>query len=279
MNLENLPELSELLNMAQPFLIKLAGAAAIFIFGMWLARRVSNMVDRMVLRARRDQALAGFISKVVHIAFLVFVIIAALNHLGVDTTAAAAIVGGSALAVGLSLQKQLSSLAAGIMLIMFRPFRIGDFVDAGGMSGTVVEIHMVKTVLRTGNNQIVHIPNSSIWDGPIVNYSSEPTRRIDLDVGVSYDADLKLTRAILERVIKADERVLETPEPVIAVATLADSAVMFKVRPWVKTADYWGTLWSLTEEIKLALDEQGIGIPYPQVDMHIHQAEAAEPQE
>ena len=228
-----------------------------------------------MLRARRDQALAAFLGRIAHIVLLVFVIIAALNHLGVDTTAAAAIVGGSALAIGLSLQKQLSSFAAGIMLIMFKPFRIGDFVDAGGMSGTVVEIHMVKTVLRTGNNQIVHIPNANIWDNPIVNYSSEPTRRIDLNIGVSYDADLRQTRKVLEQVMAAESRILEEPAPVIAVGELGDSAVVFKFRPWVKTSDYWATLWDLTEAIKIALDDADIGIPYPQMDVHLHRENTA----
>lgn len=270
MTLENLPDLPTLLEWAQPFLIKAASAAAIFIVGLWISRQIGAVLERMLLRARRDQALAAFLGKIAHIAILAFVIIAALNQLGIDTTAAAAIVGGSALAIGLSLQKQLSSFAAGIMLIMFKPFRIGDFVDAGGMSGTVVEIHMIKTVLRTGNNQIVHIPNASVWDSAIVNYSSEPTRRIDLNIGVSYDADLRQTRKILEQVIGDESRILENPAPVIAVGELGDSAVVFKVRPWVNTSDYWPTLWALTENIKLALDEAGIGIPYPQMDVHLH---------
>lgn len=274
MSLESLPDLATLISWIQPFLLKLAGAAAILFIGLWISRRLSNLVQSMVLRARNDRALAGFLAKVAHVVLIVFVVIAALTHLGVDTTAAAAIVGGSALAVGLSLQKQLSSFAAGIMLILFRPFRIGDFVDAGGMSGTIIEIHMVKTVLRTGNNQIVHIPNAEIWDKPIVNYSSEPTRRIDLNIGVSYDADMRRTRQILEQVIATDERILTEPAPVIAVAELGESAVMFKIRPWVKTSEYWAVLWSLTEAIKLALDEAGIDIPYPQMDIHVHRQEA-----
>lgn len=274
MSLDSLPDLPTIMNWAQPFLIKAAGAAIIFIIGLWIARRLAMVVEKLILRARSDKALANFLARIAHVALLVFVIIASLNHMGVDTTAAAAIVGGSALAIGLSLQKQLSSFAAGIMLILFKPFRIGDFVDAGGMSGTVLEVHMVKTVLRTGNNQIVHIPNASIWDSPIVNYSCEPTRRIDLNIGISYDADLKLARNILEQVIASEERILPEPAPVIAVAELADSAVVFKVRPWVKTPDYWATLWSLTEAIKLAFDEAGVGIPYPQMDVHLHQETA-----
>lgn len=271
MNLEKLPDPTTILNWAQPFLIKLAVAAAIVLLGMWVAKRLANLVKHMVLRARSDQALASFVAKLTHILIMVFVVMAALGHLGIDTTAAAAIVGGSALAIGLSLQAQLSSLAAGIMLILFRPFRIGDFIEAGGMSGTVEDIHMVKTVLRTGNNQIVHIPNAQIWNGPIVNFSSEPTRRIDLTVGVSYDADLRQTRSVLETVLAGEQRILDNPAPVIAVAELADSAVLFKVRPWVKTADYWAVLFALTEATKNALDDAEIGIPYPQMDVHLHQ--------
>ena len=270
MNLDKLPDLTTILTWAQPFLIQLAIAAGIILIGLWIAKRLANLVRGLVLRARSDQALASFVSKLTHIAVMVFVIMAALGQLGIDTTAAAAIVGGSALAIGLSLQAQLSSLAAGIMLIMFRPFRIGDFIEAGSMSGTVEDIHMVKTVLRTGNNQIVHIPNAQIWNGPIINYSSEPTRRIDLKVGVSYNADLRQTRSVLESVLTAEGRILDNPVPVIAVAELGDSAVLFKVRPWVKTADYWAVLFALTEAIKNALDDADIGIPYPQMDVHLH---------
>lgn len=276
MSLEQLPDLVTVLEWAKPFLIKLASAAGIFVIGLWISRRIGNFVERLIQRGRQDQALSSFIGKITYVALFVFVAIAALTHLGVDTTAAAAIVGGSALAIGLSLQKQLSSFAAGIMLILFRPFRIGDFIEAGGQAGTVVEIHMVKTILRTGNNQIVHIPNAEVWDSAIINYSVEPTRRIDLNIGVSYEADLRRTRQVLEQVIAADERVLEQPAPVIVVSELADSAVIFKVRPWVKTADYWATLWDLTERIKLALDDAGIGIPYPQMDVHLHKSAGVE---
>ncbi len=271
MSFESLPDTATILSWLQPALIKIAGASAILVIGMWLNRRLSTLVEGMIFRARRDQALASFLSKVSHVVVLIFIFIAALNHLGVDTTAAAAIVGGSALAIGLSLQKQLSSLAAGIMLIIFRPFRIGDFIEAGGVSGTVKEIHMVKTVLRTGNNQIIHIPNAEIWDSAIVNYSTEPTRRIDLNIGVSYEADLRETRKVLEAVLGAEERILAEPAPVIAVAELGNSAVVFKVRPWVKTSEYWVVLWTLTEAIKNALDDADIGIPYPQMDVHLHQ--------
>ncbi len=274
MKLENLPDLPTILAWAQPFLLKLAVAAIIILVGMWAARLIADLVRRLVLRARSDQALAGFVAKIAHILIMVFVIMAALGHLGIDTTAAAAIIGGSALAIGLSLQAQLSSLAAGIMLILFRPFRIGDFIEAGGVSGTVVDIHMVKTVLRTGNNQIVHVPNAQIWNSPIINFSSEPTRRIDLTVGVSYDADLRHTRQVLESVLGAEERILENPAPVIAVAEMADSAILFKVRPWVKTADYWPVLFALTEATKNALDDAKIGIPYPQMDIHLHKEDA-----
>ncbi|MDX1497909.1 MAG: mechanosensitive ion channel [Salinisphaeraceae bacterium] len=270
MSLENLPDWPTILEWAQPFLIKLAVAAAIVLIGMWLASRIAGLIRKGMLKTRRDEALAGFVSKLVQIVLMVFVILAALGHLGVDTTAAAAIVGGSALAIGLSLQGQLASLAAGIMLIMFRPFRIGDFIEGAGVGGTVQEIQMVKTVLRTPNNQIVHIPNAQIWGSPITNYSTEPTRRIDLTVGVSYDADLRETRAVLEQVVGRESRILSVPEPVIAVTELADSSVNFKVRPWVNTSEYWAVLWDLTEAIKNALDDANIGIPYPQMDVHLH---------
>lgn len=270
MNFDNI-DWSQLATESTPFLINLASALAIFIIGRWIAKWLARIVGNAAAK-KLDETLGGFIQTLVGVLLLAMVIITALSVLGVDMTAAAAILGGMALAVGLSLQGQLSSLAAGIMLAVMRPFRVGDFVDAGGTSGVVEGIGILATTFRSGNNQTIIVPNANVWSGSITNYSDRPTRRIDLTIGVSYDADLRQTREVLEAVIAADERVLKDPAPLVAVKELGASSVDFVVRPWVKNADYWTVLFALTEQIKIKLDDADIGIPYPQMDVHLQKA-------
>lgn len=252
-----------------PIGLKILYALVIYLIGKAIARFVANVAAKAMGRSKLDVTLVSFLSKIIYVALLAFVIIAALGQLGINTTSAAAIVGAAGLAIGLSLKDQISSFAAGVMLIMFRPFKPGDFVEAGGESGVVEEINITHTHMRTGDNKAIIIPNSAIWGDTITNYNTKPTRRIDLVVGVSYEADLKQTRSVLEGVLSQEGRLLAEPAPVIAVHELADSSVNFVVRPWVNTADYWAVRWALTEAIKNALDAAGIGIPYPQMDVHI----------
>lgn len=254
---------------ATPLLVNLISALAVFVIGRIVAKWIANLAGNAASK-KLDPTLGGFIATLTNVVLLAMVIIASLSVLGVDMTAAAAILGGMALAVGLSLQGQLSSLAAGIMLAVMRPFRVGDFVDAGGTSGVVEGIGILATTFRSGNNQTIVVPNSNVWSGSITNYSDRPTRRIDLTIGVSYDADLREARKVLEAVIQAEERVLADPAPLVAVKELGASSVDFVVRPWVNNADYWTVLFALTEEIKLKLDDANIGIPYPQMDVHLH---------
>ena len=180
-----------------------------------------------------------------------------------------------ALAIGLALQGSLSNFAAGVLIVMFRPYKVGDWVEAAGISGAVVQVQILTTILKTGDNKQIVVPNSAIMSSIITNYSANDTRRVDLTVGVSYDDDLDKVRATLEDLIAADERILEEPACKIAVSELADSSVNFVVRPWVKSADYWATLWDLTERIKITFDQRGISIPYPQTDVHVHPSSAA----
>lgn len=268
MSLENI-DWAGLTEQAMPFATNLIAAIAVFVIGRIIAKWLANLAGKAASK-KLDPTLGGFIATLTGVILLAMVIIASLSVLGVDMTAAAAILGGMALAVGLSLQGQLSSLAAGIMLAVMRPFRVGDFVDAGGTSGVVEGIGILATTFRSGNNQTIVVPNANVWGGSITNYSDRPTRRIDLTVGVSYDADLREARKVLEDVIGADDRILAEPAPVIAVKELGASSVDFVVRPWVKNADYWNVLFAITEQVKVKLDEANIGIPYPQMDVHLH---------
>ena len=196
-----------------------------------------------------------------------------LSHVGVQTTSFVAILGAAGLAIGLSLQGSLANFASGVLIMIYHPFKSGDYVDAGGIQGTVQRIELFTTILKTPDNKLVIVPNSRITGSEITNFSEEPTRRVDLVIGVSYKADLKKTKEVLMNVITSDERVLQDPAPRVAVTALSDSSVDLIVRPWVNSSDYWPVYWDLMERIKNALDENGIGIPYPQMDVHLHHPE------
>jgi small conductance mechanosensitive channel len=255
--------------------IKIAMAAAIFIIGKWVAKKAVGVLKNIMTKNKVDPMLVGFVGNIAYALVLTFVVIAALSQLGVETTSLAAILAAAGLAVGLALQGSLSNFAAGVMIIAFRPFKIGDFVEAGGVDGVVEEISIFTTKLKTGDNKLVIIPNGSVTDGAITNYSAKAERRIDLVIGVGYDDDLKAVKKTLEKVVAADKRVLKTPATTIAVAELGDSCVNLVVRPWVKSADYWPTRFALIEDIKTTLDKEGFSIPYPQRDLHIIDGAAA----
>ncbi len=255
--------------------LKLVAAGATFVIGRWVARLLVGGIRQAMRRAKTDETLIGFIGNVVFGLLMAIVVISALSQLGVSTTSAAALLGGAGVAIGLALKDQLSAFAAGVLLIMFRPFRKGDYIEAGGTAGTVEEIRIVATVLKTPNNQEVTVPNDRIWGGNIVNFTMRENRRIDLALGVSYDADLKTARDILARLAAEDERVLKDPAPWIGVTELADSAVIITFRPWVRTADFWQTRSDLLERIKREFDAHGVGIPYPQMDVHLEQTTQA----
>lgn len=266
------PENAEkLLTTGQSLGLKLLAAAATFIIGRWIAKLVVTGIKNGMSRGKADPTLAGFLGNVAYGLFMAVVIIAALGQLGINTTSAAALLGGAGVAIGLSLKDQLASFAAGVMLIMFRPFRVGDFVQAGGIEGVVEDIKIVATVFKTTNNQEVTVPNHKIWGDNITNFTMRPQRRIDLPVGISYEADFRQAKDILREIVDADDRVLSDPAPWIGVTELADSAVIISFRSWVATADYWQTRSDLIEQIKLRFDEAGVGIPFPQMDVHLHQ--------
>jgi small conductance mechanosensitive channel len=229
---------------------------------------------RKVMRARDvDKTLEVFLCNLLRMALMFVVIIAAIGQLGVETASFIGIFAAAGLAVGLALQGSLSNFAAGVLIVLFRPYRVGDFVEAAGISGVVEQVQILTTILRTGDNKQVIVPNGQIMDSIITNYSAKETRRVDMVIGVSYDDDLDKVRKTLQEIIAADDRVLEDPEPVIAVAALADSSVNFNVRPWVKTPDYWNVMWDLTEAIKKRFDQEGISFPFPQQDVHLHKVD------
>jgi len=256
--------------------VKLIAAILIFIIGKWLAGRVSKMTARLLEKSKVDITLTRFLENILYYILMVVVIISAASQMGINTTSFLTIVGAAGLAIGLALKDSLSNFASGVMLIMFRPYKAGDFVNAGGVSGKVISIALFNTTLNTGDNQRVIVPNSRITSNVITNVNANDTRRVDLVIGISYEDDIKKAKAVLERIVQEDKRILDTPKPKIAVSALADSSVNFVVRPWVKTAEYWDVYYDLTEKIKTSFDEQGLHIPYPQQDVHLYPTPAKE---
>lgn len=257
------------------FGLNIVAALAIFIIGLWLTKGVTALSRRAMERARVDAMLARFIAHLVYFGLLTFVLIASVNKLGVQTTSLIAVLGAAGLAVGLALQGSLSNLASGVLIIVFRPYKVGDYIEGGGVGGTVEELQVFTTVLKSPDNKRIIVPNSHMMGGTITNYSAMPQRRIDLVVGVAYDADLDRVRRVLMEILESDERVLEEPAPVIGVAELADSSVNFVVRPWTDAGNYWPLRFDLNEQIKKRFDAEGIGIPFPQRDVHIYEHKSA----
>jgi len=247
-------------------------AILIYWVGSKLAKLVSKVIGKMMTKRDLDTIVVSFIENIIYGLLMVVVIIAALGQIGIQTASFIAVIGAAGLAVGLALQGSLSNFASGVLIIAFRPFKAGDFIEAGGVAGIVEEIKLFSTFIRSGDNKQIIIPNSGVVGSAITNYSTKPTRRIDLVIGVSYDADIKLAKKVLTEIVEAHESVLKDPSPVVAVAELADNSVNFVVRPWVNSADYWPTHFDLLETIKIRLDEEKIGIPYPQMDVHIHKS-------
>ena len=250
--------------------LKVLAAIIILIVGRIASKLISSGVEKAMIKARVDKTLAGFTRGLSNILLMVVVIIAALSRLGVDTKSFITILGAAGLAVGFALQGSLSNFAAGIMLITFKPFKVGDFVEAGGQKGVVREIHIFNTMLDSPDNVRVIIPNGQVTGGNILNYTVNGTRRVDLVIGVSYEDDLQKAEIVMKGILAEDKRVLPEPESVVAVSELGDSSVNFVVRPWVRAADYWDVYFDLTAKIKTTLDENGISIPYPQRVVHLN---------
>lgn len=250
------------------FGIRIGIALAILALGLWFAGRLRAWLARMFERRGWDPMLGSFLSSIVHILFVAIVIVAALSQAGIQTSSLIAVIGAAGLAIGLALQGSLSNFAAGVIIIAMRPFRVGDFIEAAGVSGTVEGIQIFHTQLVTADNKLVIVPNASLTNGNITNYSAKGTRRVDLTFSISYEDDIATAKSVLGEILAADRRVLREPAPVIAVATLADSSVNLIVRPWVNVDDYWPVYWDITEAVKLRFDQKRITIPYPQRVVH-----------
>ena len=248
---------------------RVIAALVVFIVGRWLAKRISRICVTVLERSKVERTLINFLSNIVYYALLAAVIIAALNQLGVSTASFLTVIGAAGLAIGLALKDSLGNFSSGVMLILFRPFKIGDFVTVAGVSGTVEEINIFNTGMKTPDNQKIIVPNSSIMGNVITNVTANPIRRIDLVVGIGYGDKIDQAKDVLRRILAEESHILKDPAPAIAVSELADSSVNFVVRPWVKTEDYWTIRFDLMEKIKLQFDEAGINIPYPQQDVHM----------
>lgn len=245
-------------------------AILVFIIGKWLAGKVTDLLAKILEKQKVDITLIKFLKNILYYLLLAAVIVAVAGQLGINTASFLTIIGAASLAIGLALKDSLANFASGVMLILFRPFKVGDYINAGGESGTVDEISIFNTILNTPDNQKKIVPNGSISNATITNVTAYPTRRMDLVIGVSYDDDLRQTKEILETIVMGRDDLLQDPAPVVAVAELAESSVNFVVRPWVKTEDYWKVRFQIIEQIKNALDDNGITIPYPQRDVHLY---------
>ena len=248
--------------------LKIIAAIAIFFVGQFIAKVIRKIVIKLLNKRGVDAAVVSFVASLAYALVFMVAIIAAISHLGFNTTSLIAIMGAAGLAIGLALQGSLSNFASGVLIISLRPFKSGDFIEVSGIAGIVEEILIFSTTLRTGDNKSVIIPNGSITSGTITNYSSKPTRRIDLIIGVSYDANLAHTKKVLRDVIDKHTLILKDQDVTIGVSELADNSVNLVVRPWVKSENYWPVYFDLLENIKVALDEAGIEIPYPQLSLH-----------
>ena len=248
---------------------KLIVSIAIFVIGKWISKALANATEKLMTKGKVDVTLVKFVSNIVYILLLAVVVMAAISNLGIQTTSFVALLGAVGLAVGLALQGSLANVGAAVLIILFRPFKVGDLIEAAGTLGTVEEVTMFSTILGTLDGKTIIIPNSTVIGGTITNLSLKDTKRMDLTFGIGYDDDLKLAKSILEGIAVSDERVLKDPAPMVAVSELADSSVNFTYRVWVKTEEYWPVHFDTLEKVKLAFDEKGISIPYPQMDVHM----------
>lgn len=256
--------------------MNVVGAAVIFVVGRWVARGVANLIRRLMIKGKTDHTLVSFVGSLSYVALLSFIVIASLNQLGIQTASFVAVLGAAGLAVGLALQGSLSNFAAGVLMIIFKPFKVGDYIEGAGTEGSVEEIQIFSTQLKTFDNKTIIVPNSKMIGGNITNHSAKGTRRVDLAVGIAYDADIDGARRTILEIFGSDSRVFKTPEPVVILSSLAETSVKLTARVWTSANDYWGVYFDGIEQVKKRFDAQGIRIPFPQLDVHlIGGAEAA----
>ena len=275
MNKELLQEIMNYaIELTSNFGLKLLTALIVVIVGKQLVKILLKVIKVALEKANTEETVRIFVANLLNTVFTVIIFVAAINQLGVETTSIIALLGAAGLAIGLALQGSLANFASGILIVIFRPYKVGDYIEAGTNAGTVKDIQIFSTVLRTPDNKTIVVPNGSIMDGSITNYSEQPTRRIDIIASCSYEDDLDKVKQVLKTILDSEDRILTEPKPQIAVSELAESSVNFIVRPWVNSSDYLPVMYSLLEQIKKTFDQEGISIPYPQSDIHIHEKKA-----
>ena len=247
---------------------KLVMAIIVLFLGLWIIRLIVKGFNKATTRTEMDISLQKFLSSLINLGLKAMLIISVIQMVGIETTSFVAVLGAAGLAVGLALQGSLSNFAGGVLILIFKPFKVGEYIEGSGVSGTVDSIEVLATTLRTPDNKIIIVPNGALAGSTIVNYSREKTRRVDFTFGIGYGDDMGKARSVLLGLIEKDPRILKDPEPFVAVGNLGDSTVDFTVRVWVKSADYWGVYFDMTERVKEAFDAEGISIPYPQMDIH-----------
>lgn len=253
---------------------KVIGAILVILIGLWIVNRMVTVMARGMERSNTDPTLAKFLKNLVSIGLKVLLFISAAAMIDIQTTSFIAVLGAAGLAIGLALQGSLANFAGGVLVLMFRPYRVGDYIEAQGIGGTVTEIQMLNTIINTPDNKRIIVPNGTISSGIITNYSSEPTRRVDFVFGIGYGDDIRTAREVITGLVEKDERIFDEPGAQIVVSNLGDSSVDITVRVWANAADYWGIKFDLTEQVKLAFDEADISIPFPQRDVHLFQRQA-----
>ncbi|MAJ29970.1 MAG: mechanosensitive ion channel protein [Gammaproteobacteria bacterium] len=261
---------NQLSDLMSTFGISLFIALCILVIGRQVVKILIKVINSALERSKTEDTVRIFVTNLLNTLLMIVVFIAAINQLGIETTSIIAVLGAAGLAIGLALQGSLSNFAAGILIVIYRPYKVGDYIQADSHLGTVLDIQIFSTVLKTPDNKLVIVPNGSIMNGSIVNFSHQAERRVDIIASCSYDDDIDKVKSVLTDILSKDERILSEPKPRIALSELADSSVNFIVRPWVKNADYLDVYYSLLEEIKKRFDQEGISIPYPQSDVHIH---------
>ena len=268
-DIENI--ISKVWEMLTVYGLKIIAAVIVFVVGRWIAKLLKNVTQKVMTKKNVDPTVVSFLVNLIYIALLTFVVLAALGQLGIQTTSFIAVIGAAGLAIGLALQGSLANFAAGFLMIIFRPFKVGDLIEAAGVLGVVEEIQVFTTQLKTPDNKTIIIPNAKLTADNITNFTAKATRRVDLVCGIGYGDDIEKVKKVLSDILAQDERILKDPPPTIAVVELADSSVNFVVRPWVKTADYWNVYFDTTENIKKRFDSEGINIPFPQRDVHLYE--------
>ena len=261
------------ISMAMQFAPPLLLAIVVLVVGLWIINRAVKILGNTLKSRDMEPELSGFLTSLSNIMLKALMLISVAGMVGIETTSFIAILGAAGLAIGLALQGTLANFAGGVLILMFKPYKVGDFIDAQGVSGTVASIQIFNTIIKTGDNKVIIVPNGSISNGIITNFSKEDTRRVDFLFGIGYDDDIAKAKDVLNRLIEDESRILSEPAPLVVVSELADSSVNFTVRTWVNASDYWGVYFGMTERVKLTFDQEGLSIPYPQSDVHMHQVQ------